>query len=91
MYIIFLSDGILPGANALQLEQRTLEEVRYLSLNFFLVSPLLKLPFSPVVHPVLEGVFNLLLSSAALFAGFLSDEHRQKPILCSWPLPGCSS
>ena len=79
MYIVFLSDGILPGANALQLEQRTWEEVRDLSLNFFLVSPLLKLPFSPVVHPVLEGVFNLLLSWAALFAGFLSDERRQKP------------
>ncbi|KAI2507174.1 hypothetical protein MHU86_7240 [Fragilaria crotonensis] len=79
MYIVFLSDGILPGANALQLEQRTWEEVRDLSLNFFLVSPLLNLPFSPVVHPVLEGVFNLLLSWAALFAGFLSDDRREKP------------
>lgn len=79
MYIVFLSDGILPGANALQLEQRTWEEVRDLSLNFFLVSPLLNLPFSPIVHPVLEGVFNLLLSWAALFAGFLSDDRREKP------------
>ena len=40
MYILFISDGILPGANALQLEQRTWEEVRDLSINFFLVSPL---------------------------------------------------
>lgn len=79
MYVVFLSDGILPGANALQLEQRTWEEVRDLSLNFFLVSPLLNLPFSPVVHPVLEGVFNLLLAWAALFAGFLSDDRREKP------------
>lgn len=79
MYIVFFSDGILPGANALQLEQRTWEEVRDLSLNFFLVSPLLDLPFSPTVHPVLEGVFNLLLSWAALFAGFLSDERKNKP------------
>jgi MFS family permease len=65
----------------LQLEQRTWEEVRDLSLNFFLVSPLLKLPFSPVVHPILEGVFNLLLSWAALFAGFFSDERDDKPNL----------
>jgi hypothetical protein len=79
MYIVFFSDGILPGANALQLEQRTWEEVRDLSLNFFLVSPLLNLPFSPTVHPVLEGVFNLLLSWAALFAGFLSDDRNDKP------------
>ena len=78
MYIVFLSDGILPGANALQLEQRTWEEVIDLSLNFFFVSPLLNLPFSPTVHPVLEAVFNLLLSWAALFAGFFSDERRNK-------------
>jgi ketosteroid isomerase-like protein len=80
-YALFFSDGILPGANALQLEQRTWEEVRDLSLNFFLVSPLLGLPFSPVVHPMLEGVFNLLLSWAAMFAGFLSDDRKDKPNL----------
>ena len=81
MYILFISDGILPGANALALEQRTWEEVRDLSLNFFLVSPALNLPFSPVVHPMLEGVFNLLLAWAAMFAGFLSDERKDKPNL----------
>lgn len=81
MYILFISDGILPGANALALEQRTWEEVRDLSINFFLVSPLLNLPFSPVVHPMLEGVFNLLLSWAAMFACFLSDERKNKPNL----------
>jgi hypothetical protein len=81
MYVLFISDGILPGANALQLEQRTWEEVRDLSLNFFLVSPILNLPFSPVVHPMLEGVFNLLLAWAAMFAGFLSDERKNKPNL----------
>eukprot|EP00984_Skeletonema_dohrnii_P028513 scaffold18555_cov146-Skeletonema_dohrnii-CCMP3373.AAC.5 len=81
MYILFISDGILPGANALALEQRTWEEVRDLSINFFLVSPLLHLPFSPAVHPTLEGVFNLLLSWAAMFACFLSDERKDKPNL----------
>lgn len=81
MYIVFFSDGILPGANALQLEARTWEEVLNLSLNFFLVSPLLNLPFSPSVHPMLEGVFNLLLSWAAMFAGFLSDDRPRKPNL----------
>ena len=79
--IVFFSDGILPGANALALEQRTWEEVRDLSLNFFLVSPILNLPFAPVVHPMLEGTFNLLLSWAAMFAGFLSDDRKDKPNL----------
>ncbi len=81
MYILFFSEGILPGVNALALEQRTWEEVRDLSLNFFLVSPILDLPFAPVVHPMLEGVFNLLLAWAAMFAGFLSDERKNKPNL----------
>ena len=81
MYIVFFSDGILPGANVLQLEQRTWEEVRDLSLNFFFVSPILSLPFSPVVHPMLEGVFNILLAWAALFSGFLSDDRVRKPNL----------
>lgn len=81
MWIVFFSDGILPGANALMLEQRTWEEVINLSINFFLVSPILHLPFSPLVHPMLEGVFNLLLSWAAMFAGFLSDDREDKPNL----------
>ena len=81
MYILFISDGILPGANALALEQRTWEEVRDLSINFWLISPVLHLPFSPIVHPMLEGVFNLLLAWAAMFAGFLSDERSNKPNL----------
>ena len=84
MYALFISEGILPGVNALQLEQRTWEEVRDLSLNFFLVSPILNLPFAPVVHPMLEGVFNLLLAWAAMFAGFLSDERKNKPNLLPW-------
>jgi len=79
MFVVFFSNGILPGADATQLELRTWEEVRDLSLNFFFVAPLLHLPFSPsTVHPMLEGIFNLLLSWAALFAGFLSDERPPK-------------
>jgi len=79
LYIVFFSNGILPGKDALQLDPKTWEEVRDLSLNFFLVAPILKLPFSPIVHPMLEGVFNFLLAWAALFAGFLSDDRKEKP------------
>lgn len=77
MYVVFLSDGILPGANALALEQRTWEEVFGLSLNFAFVSPLLHLPFSPSVHPFLEAVFNGLLVYAGLFAGFLVEDDEK--------------
>lgn len=78
MYVVFFSDWFF-GLPATALEYRTWIEVRDLSLNFFFVSPLLGLPFAPVVHPMLEGTFNLLLSWAALFAGFLSDDRKNKP------------
>ena len=80
IYVVFFSSWFF-GLPATSLEIRTWEEVRDLSLNFFLVSPILGLPFSPVVHPGLEAIFNLLLSWAAMFAGFLSDDRRKKPNL----------
>jgi len=73
VWIVFFSNGILPGPDATQLDGDTWEEVLGLSLNFWLIAPLLKLPFSPVLHPTLEGMFNLLLAWAAAFVGFLSD------------------
>jgi hypothetical protein len=78
VYVVFFSDGILPGADALQLEVRTWEEVRDLSVNFFFVAPLLELSVaSDSIHPMLEAVFNMLLAWAALFLGFYSDERRE--------------
>ena len=52
-------------------------QVRDLSLNFWLVAPVLNLPFSPTVHPMLEGIFNGLLAWAALFGGFAIDGLRK--------------
>ena len=77
-YVVFFSEWFY-GLPAQSFELRTWIEVKNLSINFFLVSPILGLPFSPVVHPGLEGIFNLLLSWAALFVGFLSDDRRRKP------------
>ncbi|GMH58228.1 hypothetical protein TrST_g4539 [Triparma strigata] len=71
-YVVFFSPYI-PGATITELEPRTWNEVINLSLNFFLVAPVLGLPFSPVVHPGLEGIFNLLLSWAAMFSGFITE------------------
>ena len=63
------------------LEQRTWEEVRNLSINFFIISPALHLPLSPAVHPMFGGGFNLLLAWAVLFTGFLLDECAENPNL----------
>ena len=74
--IVFFSNGILPGPDATQLDAATWNEVRDLSINFWLISPLLQLPFAPVVHPGLEGIFNLLLAWAAAFSAFASDGRQ---------------
>lgn len=77
--IVFFSNGLLPGPDATQLDLATWEEVRDLSLNFWLVAPLLHLPFAPTLHPMLEALFNALLAWAAVFAGFLADGRPGRP------------
>lgn len=71
-WFVFLST-VAPGPNALSLDPATWAEVRDLSLNFWLIVPLLSPESAPVLHPVLEGVFNGLLAWAALFSGFMID------------------
>ncbi|CAK0903085.1 unnamed protein product, partial [Prorocentrum cordatum] len=77
--IVFFSNGILPGPDATRFDPATWKEVLDLSINFWLISPLLGLPFAAMLHPGLEGIFNLLLAWAALFAGFLADGRPGRP------------
>lgn len=75
LYVVFCSNGILPGKDIFHADARTWEEVRALSLNFMYISPILGMKLSPSVHPCLEAVFNTLLAWSFLFLGFLSDER----------------
>lgn len=75
IYVVFFSNGILPGKDAFAFEAKAWEEVRALSLNFFYVAPVLKMNISPSVHPMLEAIFNTLLAWAFMFLGFLSDDR----------------
>ena len=52
VYFVFFSHALLPGPDVTQLDPATWTEVIGLSLNFGFVSPVLQLPFSPVLHPV---------------------------------------
>ncbi|KAJ1416557.1 hypothetical protein B484DRAFT_454247 [Ochromonadaceae sp. CCMP2298] len=74
-WLLFLSD-VAPGLNALTLDPATWQEVRDLSLNFWLVLPIAQPDVAPVVHPLLEGAFNLVLAWAGLFGGFLVDGKK---------------
>ena len=78
-FVLFFSNGILPGPDATQLDMATWVEVRDLSLNFWLIAPGLGLPFAPTVHPGLEAIFNGLLAWAAAFGGFVVDGRKGRP------------
>lgn len=79
---LFLAEGqFLPGPSALKLDVDTWIEVRDLSLNFWQIGP--ALPFGigatfPVVHPGLEGIFNVVLAWSALFFGFATDGRKPR-------------
>lgn len=80
---LFFAEGqLLPGPGALQLDAATWVEVRDLSLNFWQIGPALAPGQFPVLHPGLEGIFNVVLAWSALFAGFLADGREpRKPML----------
>ena len=42
-----------------------------LSINFWFVTPLVFPSVAPVIHPALEGLFNIVVAWGALFFGFL--------------------
>ena len=77
-WFLFLSN-VAPGPNALQLDSDTWKEVLDLSYNFWLILPI-GFPQLAVdtVSPVLEGIFNLLLAWAGLYAGFMVDGKQLK-------------
>ena len=80
-WFLFIST-VAPGPNALQLDSHTWQEVLDLSYNFWLILPIFfsKLD-TDTISPVLEGIFNLLLAWAGLFAGFMVDGKQTKRII----------
>jgi hypothetical protein len=75
IYVVYFSQGILPGKDFFHTDAKTWTEVQNLSFNFMFIAPALKLPMAAKVHPMLEGVFNGLLAWSAMFWGFLSDDR----------------
>eukprot|EP00585_Thalassiosira_rotula_P013410 CAMPEP_0196131724 /NCGR_PEP_ID=MMETSP0910-20130528/1610_1 /TAXON_ID=49265 /ORGANISM="Thalassiosira rotula, Strain GSO102" /LENGTH=809 /DNA_ID=CAMNT_0041391225 /DNA_START=88 /DNA_END=2517 /DNA_ORIENTATION=+ len=75
VYIVFFSNGILPGKDIFHSDPKTWAEVQDLSFNFMFIAPATHMPTAAKLNPVLEGIFNGLLAWAFMFAGFLSDER----------------
>ncbi|KAL7541527.1 hypothetical protein ACHAWF_006960, partial [Thalassiosira exigua] len=75
VYIVYFSNGILPGKDIFHADPKTWREVQELTYNFLFLAPATHLPTAAKLNPVLEGIFNGLLAWAFMFAGFLSDER----------------
>ncbi|EEE61135.1 hypothetical protein OsJ_15072 [Oryza sativa Japonica Group] len=71
-----------PGDPVWGISQATISDLIGLSLNFFLILPLLNsagvhLLESPVLHPVAEGLFNFVIAWTLLFAPLLFTDSRR--------------
>ncbi|MBD3882197.1 hypothetical protein IFO70_10545 [Phormidium tenue FACHB-886] len=74
---LLLSD-LPPGESVLHPQPETLKEAIDLSLNFWFVLPALFPNVAPVLHPMLEGLFNITIVWGLLFWGFLIDGRQQR-------------
>jgi len=80
MQHIFLSDAPCgaAGGEMCGISLPVTMEAINLSINFWFVTPLVFPSMAPVIHPALEGLFNIVVAWGALFVGFLSDGRGQK-------------
>lgn len=74
---LLLSD-LAPGASLLHITSQTLEEIISLSLNFWFVLPIISPSQAPVSNPAIEGLFNIVVTWAILFFGFIIDRRNQR-------------
>lgn len=74
---LLLSD-LPPGLSVLHITSETIQEILNLSLNFWLVLPILSFNDAPVINPALEGLFNIVVTWAILFWGFVIDGRNQR-------------
>jgi len=82
VYVVYLLFSDLPpGPSLLHINSELLQEVWDLSLNFWFITPLVLPEQAPVLHPTLEGLFNIVVAWALLLWGFLVDGRGQR-----WPM-----
>jgi len=67
-----------PGDSLLHTQPETWQTAIALSLNFWFVTPVLLPHLAPVLHPALEGLFNLVVAWGLLFWGFALDGRHQR-------------
>lgn len=67
-----------PGESLLHVQPKTWQTAIALSLNFWFVLPITLPHVAPVLHPALEGLFNLVVAWGLLFWGFAIDGRQQR-------------
>ena len=95
IYILLLSPPgqLVPGQPAWAIQPETIKEIGNESLNFFFILPLLNLVGinyleAPVVHPVLEALFNFAEAWIFMFLPLLLVDRRiaHLPKILIWSL-----
>lgn len=77
-FVYLILSDFPPGNSLLHITSDTLKEVIDLSLNFWFIAPIFAPDSAPILNPILEGIFNLVVAWALLFWGFYVDRRGQK-------------
>lgn len=67
-----------PGESLLHTRPETLQMAMDLSLNFWFVMPMVVPHVTPVLHPALEALFNIVVAWGLLLWGFAIDGRQQR-------------
>eukprot|EP00467_Chlorarachnion_reptans_P010334 CAMPEP_0114488718 /NCGR_PEP_ID=MMETSP0109-20121206/1483_1 /TAXON_ID=29199 /ORGANISM="Chlorarachnion reptans, Strain CCCM449" /LENGTH=248 /DNA_ID=CAMNT_0001665137 /DNA_START=79 /DNA_END=825 /DNA_ORIENTATION=+ len=78
-YWVFVSD-VPPGNMVLKSSPETLKLALDCSINFWFILPTFASDLAPQVHPVMEGLFNFVVTWTMMMFGFYTEAREQKKI-----------
>ena len=76
--VYLLLSNFPPGESLLHITPATLQEVIDLSWNFWFIAPIFIPKTAPILHPILESIFNIVVAWGLLFWGFFIERRGQK-------------
>jgi len=79
IYWVFVSE-LPPGNSLVNSDPSTLKLAMELSENFWFILPALNFDWVPSINPVMEGLFNFVVTWMIMMFGFYSEERYQRRV-----------
>lgn len=75
VYVLYMFHLFVQSPTGPISAQESLQEALKLSLNFIYITPIMLPQLAPTLHPMLEGIFNVIVAWAVLLLGFVSEDN----------------